>query len=94
MFDSRNISVVEFAAGFLFLASIPLGAVGLWLGLETYPLQTTTLIIGYAFLRGIQTHLTNPSLSVQSKWVVFWFDNEWYKLVLLLTVCWLITKYI
>jgi len=90
---ARNL-FVELTAGFLFLAAIILSTIGLWVGLETYPLQTATLIVGYAVLRGIQTHLANPSMSAQSKWSMFWFDNEWYKLVLLLTVCWLITKYI
>lgn len=93
MINSRHI-FVEITAGFLFLAAIILSAVGLWFGLETYPMQTITLIVGYALLRGIQTHLTHPSMNARSKWFMFWFDNEWYKLVLLFTGFWLTTKYI
>jgi hypothetical protein len=77
--------VVTLAAGFIFLAVIVGSGMGLWWALNYNPSITIALVALYGVTQFGYTQIKYPKQNIRGLWILFWFDNEWYKLVLLIT---------
>ena len=81
-------------AGIVFLASMAFVIIALWMGLTHYPSAMLSLIAVITVIRAYQVHIERPSREFRAKWVIFWYENQWLKLVLLFIALWLATKYL
>ncbi|KKL95685.1 hypothetical protein LCGC14_1852170 [marine sediment metagenome] len=79
--------------GIVFLASAAFVTIALWMGFTHYPTIMLSLVAVITVIRAYQVHIERPSREFRVKWFIFWFYNEWLKLVLLLIAAWLIIKY-
>lgn len=82
------------AAGFVFFVIIIGSGIGLWWALNYNPHATIALVALYGVVQLGRTQIQNPIQSLREIWFLFWFDNEWYKLVLLLTGMWSLTAWV
>lgn len=80
-------------AGTIFLATIIASGMGLWYALSYNHIITMSLVALYGVTQMFVAYRKYPKQNLHGKWFLFWFDNEWYKLVLLLTGMWALLEW-
>lgn len=86
--------ISNFLAGLAFLTTMVLACVAFWAGLTYYPAVMLILTAAITIVQAYRVHIERPSRNFRAKWLIFWYDNQWLKLVLLFTAMWLVTKYV
>lgn len=85
MFADKNEFVGVCIGGTLVLTVLALLGIGLWSLLDYNFVITASLVVIYGLGQMIYTYSKNRKANIHALWFVFWFENQWYKLVLLLT---------
>ncbi len=80
--------------GALFVAVLTVAGVLGWTALTHHPVITLSLFSIIAVVQAVRIHLERPSRQFRTKWFLFWFENQWLKLVLLFVAMWLAIKYL
>lgn len=93
MHDIENMFAI-IAAGFAFLVIAIGSSIGLWYALDYNQGLTTALVAFYGWYRFMRLQSQNQEQGFRVLWFLFWFDNEWYKLVLLLTGMFALTTWV
>lgn len=78
-------------AGIVFLATFVFVGIALWVGFTQYPTIMFSLVAVITVVRAYRVHIERPSREFRVKWFIFWFENQWLKLVLLFIALWLAT---
>jgi len=71
--------------GMIFFTLLTVFGVGIWSLLDYNFIITALLVVAYGLGQFVYTYIKNPRQDIYGLWFIYWFENQWYKLVLLLT---------
>jgi len=86
--------VTRLLAGIVFLATFIFVGIALWMGFTQYPTVMLSLVAIITVTRAYGVHAERPSQTFRHKWIIFWYENQWLKLVLLFIVLWMIRTFL
>jgi len=92
-FDIEHL-LINFVAGAIALAIIVATGFGLYFALEYHPIITVSAVGLFSVGRAYRLYTGSTGHNFRGMWFVYWFENEWMKIILLFIALWLSTKYI